>query len=56
MDRLRTQPLATLLAILSAVLIALGRVNRDASWGTPVLIIGIGLLVVAGLLVYLKRG
>jgi hypothetical protein len=56
MDRIRARPFATLVAIISAVLIVLGRINHDEAWGTPVLVVGIVLLVVAGALVYLKRG
>jgi len=56
MNQLRSRPIATVLAVISAILIAAGRVNREASWGTPVLVVGFVLLLVAGLLVYLRRG
>jgi SAM-dependent methyltransferase len=56
MSRIGSRPLSILLAVISAILIIVGRVNRDASWGTPVLIVGFALLVVAGLLVYVRRG
>lgn len=56
MSRIGSRPLSILLAVISAILIIVGRVNRDASWGAPVLIVGFALLVVAGLLVYVRRG
>jgi len=56
MDRLRARPLATVLAVISALVIVLGRINRDASWGTPVFVVGIVLLVVAAVLVSVRRG
>jgi hypothetical protein len=40
----------TLLAVVSAILIAVGRVNHDQSWGTWVFVAGIAVLVVAGAL------
>jgi len=56
MDRLRARPLATVLAVISALLIVLGRINRDVSWGTPIFVGGVVLLVGAGMLVYVRRG
>jgi hypothetical protein len=38
------------MAVVSAILIVIGRVNRDMSWGTPVFVAGIAVLVVAGAL------
>ncbi|MGD0863905.1 MAG: hypothetical protein ABSA21_14300 [Candidatus Limnocylindrales bacterium] len=40
----------TLLAVVSAILILIGRVNRDLWWGDWVFIAGIAVLVVAGAL------
>jgi hypothetical protein len=56
MDRIRSRPFATLLAVISAILIVVGRLNSGTDWGTPVFIAGIALLVVAAILVSLKRG
>jgi hypothetical protein len=55
MSRVRSRPFATLPAAISAILIVVGRVNRDASWGDPVFVAGIVLLVVAGALVLTAR-
>jgi hypothetical protein len=55
MSRVRANPLASLLAIVSAILIVVGRVNHDASWGDPVFIAGIAVLVVAAILFALRR-
>jgi hypothetical protein len=40
----------TLLAVVSAILIVVGRVNRDLWWGDWVFVAGIAVLVVAGAL------
>ena len=48
--RVRAYPFLTLLAIVSAILILVGRVNSDMWWGTWVFIAGIAVLVVAGAL------
>ena len=48
--RVRAHPFLTLLAIVSAILILVGRVNSDMWWGTWVFIAGIAVLVVAGAL------
>jgi len=50
MSRVRSHPLATLLAVVSAILIVLGRVNRDLSWGNWITVAGFVVLVVAGVL------
>ena len=55
MSRVRAHPFATLLAVVSAMLIVLGRVNRDLSWGNWVLAAGFGLLVVAGALTLVAK-
>ncbi len=54
-SRVMENPLATLLAIVSAVLILVSRLNRTESWGTPLFIAGIVVLVVAGALFLLRR-
>jgi hypothetical protein len=48
--RVRAHPFLTLLAVVSAILIVVGRVNNDMWWGTGVFIAGIAVLVVAGAL------
>ncbi|MEA2536999.1 MAG: hypothetical protein QOF11_1233 [Chloroflexota bacterium] len=55
MSRLRSRPLASLLAVVSAILIVLGRINRDLWWGNWIFVAGIAVLVVAGALVLLQR-
>ena len=52
--RVRAHPYLTLMAVVSAVLILVGRINKDASWGTWVFVAGIGLLVLAGALFVLE--
>ncbi len=52
--RVRAHPFPTLLAVVSAVLILVGRINRDASWGDWVFFAGIALIVVAGALFVLQ--
>ena len=52
--RVRAHPFLTLLAVVSAVLILVGRINRDASWGDWVFFAGIALIVVAGALFVLQ--
>ena len=54
-SRVRAHPILTLLAVISAILIVLGRVNRDVWWGNWVFIGGIAVLVLAGLLFLLRR-
>jgi hypothetical protein len=44
----------TLLAVVSAILIAVGRVNRSLWWGDWVFVAGIGVIVVAGALFLLQ--
>jgi hypothetical protein len=43
-------PFLTLLAVVSAILILVGRVNHDQWWGNWVFVAGIAVLVVAGAL------
>ncbi|MDR3545165.1 MAG: hypothetical protein P4L30_05300 [Candidatus Limnocylindrales bacterium] len=44
----------TLMAVVSAILILVGRVNRDLWWGDGVFVAGIAVLVVAGALFLLS--
>ena len=54
--RVKAHPFLTLMAVVSAVLILVGRVNKDVWWGNWVFVAGIAVLVVAGaLFVLLKR-
>jgi hypothetical protein len=46
--RVKAHPFLTLMAVVSAVLILVGRVNRDLWWGDWVFVAGIAVLVVAG--------
>ncbi len=48
--RVRAHPFLTLLAVVSAILILGGRINRDLWCGTGVFVAGIVVLVVAGAL------
>jgi hypothetical protein len=54
-SRVRSNPFATLLAIVSAILILVSRLNRELWWGNWAFVAGILVLVVAGLLFVLKR-
>ena len=53
-SRVRAHPFLTLLAVVSAILIAVGRINRAIWWGDWVFAAGIALLVVAGALFVLQ--
>jgi hypothetical protein len=55
MSRAMSRPFATLLAIVSAILIVVGRVDRDVWWGDRVLITGFAVLAVGGALYLLGR-
>jgi hypothetical protein len=55
MSRAMSHPLATLLAVVSAILIVVGRVNKDMWWGNWVLVGGFAVLVVAALVFLAKR-
>jgi hypothetical protein len=48
--RVKDHPVLTMMAVVSAVLILLGRVNKDLWWGDWVFFAGIAVLVVAGAL------
>jgi hypothetical protein len=52
--RVRAHPFLTLMAVVSAILILVGRVNRDLWWGDGVFVAGIAVLVVAGALFLLS--
>jgi hypothetical protein len=52
--RVRAHPYLTLMAVVSAILIVVGRVNNDIWWGDWVVVAGIALLVVAGALFVLS--
>ncbi len=53
-SRVTSNPFATLLAVVSAILILVGRLNRHLWWGDWVSIAGIAVLVIAGALVFLR--
>ena len=48
--RVKAHPFLTLMAVVSAIFIVIGRVNRDIWWGGWVFVAGIAVLVVAGAL------
>jgi hypothetical protein len=48
--RVKAHPYLTLMAVVSAILIVIGRVNNDIWWGGWVFVAGIAVLVVAGAL------
>jgi hypothetical protein len=52
--RVRAHPFLTLMAVVSAILIVVGRVNKDVWWGNWVFVAGIAVLVVAGALFVLR--
>ncbi len=52
--RVRAHPYLTLLAVVSAILILVGRINKDIWWGDWVFGAGIAVLVVAGALFLLS--
>ena len=54
-SRVMAHPFLTLLAVVSAILIVVGRVNRDLWWGDWVFGAGIAVFVVAGALFLLTR-
>jgi len=53
--RVREHPILTLMAIVSAILILVGRINRLESWGDLVFFAGIAVLVIAGILFVVAR-
>jgi hypothetical protein len=54
-SRVRSNPFATLLAVVSGVLILVSRLNRALWWGDWVFAAGIAVLLVAGALFVLRR-
>ena len=54
-SRVRSNPFATLLAVASAILILVGRLNRELWWGDWAFVAGIALLLVAGALYLVRR-
>jgi hypothetical protein len=55
-SRVRDHPFLTLMAVVSAILILVGRINRTAWWGDWAFVAGIAVLVIAGaLFVLLER-
>jgi hypothetical protein len=54
--RVTAHPFLTLMAVISAILIVVGRVNKDMWWGNWVFVAGIAVLVVAGALFLLTSG
>ena len=52
--RVRAHPCLTLLAVVSAILILVGRINRDIWWGDWAFFAGIAVIVVAGALFLLS--
>ena len=48
--RVKAHPFLTLMALVSAILILVGRVNHDLWWGDWIFVAGIVVLVVAGAL------
>jgi len=51
----RAHPFATLLAVVSAILIVVSRVNRDLWWANWIAVTGIAVLVVAAAVFLLAR-
>jgi hypothetical protein len=49
-SRIREHPFLTLMAVISAILILVGRIERDMWWGDWAFVAGIAVLVVAGVL------
>jgi hypothetical protein len=54
--RVKAHPFLTLMAVVSAILIVVGRINSDLWWGGWVFVAGIAVLVIAGaLFVFLSK-
>ena len=53
--RVKAHPFLTVMAVVSAILIVVGRVNRDLWWGDWAFVAGIAVLLVAGALFLLRR-
>jgi hypothetical protein len=54
-SRVREHPFETMLAVASALLILVGRLNRAEWWGDWAFIAGIAVLVLAGVLFLVRR-
>ncbi len=52
--RVRAHPFLTLMAVVSAIMIVVGRVNNDLWWGVWVFVAGIAVVAVAGALFLLE--
>jgi hypothetical protein len=48
--RVKAHPVLTLMTVISAILIVVGRINRTTGWGDWVFVAGIAVLVIAGAL------
>ena len=55
MSRPMSRPFATLLAVVSAIFIVLGRVNHDMWWGNGIAVAGFAVLAVAALVFLARR-
>jgi len=53
--RVKAHPYSTLMAVVSAILILVGRVNKDMWWGNWVFVAGIAVLVIAALVFLAKK-
>ena len=53
--RVKAHPYLTLMAVVSAILILAGRVNKDMWWGDWVFVAGIAVLVIAALVFVAKK-
>ena len=53
--RVKAHPYLTLMAVGSAILILVGRVNKDMWWGNWALVAGFAVLVVAALVFLAKK-
>ena len=53
--RVKAHPYLTLMAVVSAILILVGRLNKDMWWGNWVFVAGIVVLVIAALLFLAKK-
>ncbi len=52
--RVKAHPFLTLMAVVSAILLLVGRINRELWWGNWAFAAGIAVLVVAGALFVLS--
>jgi len=54
-SRVQAHPFLTLLAVVSAILVLVGRINRELWWGDWAFGAGIAVLVIAGALFLVRR-